>query len=205
MMEILTSEMFALHLGAGVFGYLLGAVPFGMVAARLFGLGDLRTVGSGNIGATNVLRTGNKPAAAFTLIGDVGKGAAAALVTEMLFPGQSAGLAAGFWAVMGHNYPVWLKFKGGKGIATTMGVLVAIHWPVGLAAIGTWLLVAAVSRYSSLAALMALAAAPGYALLMENEQVALMAGLLAALAWWLHTDNIRRLVKGTETKIGQKK
>lgn len=206
-------EMFTLHALAGIGGYLLGSVPFGIVIAKLFGLGDLRQIGSGNIGATNVLRTGNKLAAFLTLVLDIGKGAIAVGLTYWLVPlfggapeqAMIAMLPAGFWAVMGHNFPVWLKFKGGKGVATTLGVLVATSWPVGLAAIATWLVVAAVFRYSSLAALIALAAAPGYSYLLGDVNHAVMAGLLAVVAWVRHHENIRRLLKGEETKIGQKK
>jgi len=199
------NETFIIHALAGLGGYLLGAVPFGIVIARLFGLGDLRQIGSGNIGATNVLRTGNKFAAALTLILDSGKGAIAVGVTYLLTMDPFAGLAAGFWAVMGHNFPIWLKFKGGKGVATTLGVLLATAWPVGLAAIATWIATAAIFRYSSLAALIALAAAPAYAWVFATPQHALLAGLLAALAWARHHENIRRLLKGEESKIGKKK
>jgi len=199
------NEMFLIHALAGLGGYLLGAVPFGIVIARLFGLGDLRQIGSGNIGATNVLRTGNKFAAALTLILDSGKGAIAVGLTYLLTDEPHALLAAGFWAVMGHNFPIWLKFKGGKGVATTLGVLLATAWPVGLAAIATWLATAAIFRYSSLAALIALAAAPAYAWAFATPQHAILAGLLATLAWIRHHENIRRLLKGEESKIGKKK
>lgn len=199
------SETFIVHALAGLGGYLLGSVPFGIVLARLFGLGDLRKIGSGNIGATNVLRTGNKLAALLTLLLDSGKGAVAVALTYWLTYDPFAGLAAGFWAVMGHTFPVWLKFQGGKGVSTTLGVLLAIAWPVGLAAIATWLVVAAVLRYSSLAALVALAMAPVYAWFLATPQHALLAGLLAVLTWARHHENIRRLLNGTESKIGQKK
>jgi len=199
------NETFLIHALAGLGGYLLGAVPFGIVIARLFGLGDLRQIGSGNIGATNVLRTGNKFAAALTLILDSGKGAIAVGITYLLTDEPHAMLAAGFWAVMGHNFPVWLKFKGGKGVATTLGVLLATAWPVGLAAIATWLATAAVFRYSSLAALVALAAAPVYAWYGVGPEEALLAGLLGVLVWARHHQNIARLLRGTESKIGKKK
>lgn len=199
------NDTFIIHALAGIGGYLFGAIPFGIVVARLFGLGDLRKIGSGNIGATNVLRTGNKFAALLTLLLDSGKGAIAVGVTYLLAYDPNAMLAAGFWAVMGHNFPVWLKFKGGKGVATTLGVLLAVAWPVGLAAIATWLAVAAVFRYSSLAALVALAATPAYAWYLAGPAHALLAGLLAVLAWARHHENIRRLIKGEETKIGAKK
>ena len=198
-------DTFTIHALAGLGGYLLGSVPFGIVIAKLFGLGDLRQIGSGNIGATNVLRTGNKFAAFLTLVLDIGKGAIAVGITYLLTDAAYAMLAAGFWAVMGHNFPIWLKFKGGKGVATTLGVLTATAWPVGLAAIGTWLATAAIFRYSSLAALIALAAAPVYSIYLDTPQHAIMAGLLAALAWVRHHENIRRLLKGEESKIGKKK
>ncbi|HEY9164496.1 MAG TPA: glycerol-3-phosphate 1-O-acyltransferase PlsY, partial [Magnetovibrio sp.] len=162
-------------------------------------------IGSGNIGATNVLRTGNKLAAFLTLLLDSGKGAIAVGITYLLIPEPNAMLAAGFWAVMGHNFPVWLKFKGGKGVATTIGVLLAISWPVGLAAIATWLATAAVFRYSSLAALFALAAAPAYAWFFATPQITLLAALLGTLVWVRHHQNIRRLIRGEESKIGRKK
>ena len=199
------SETFIIHGLAGLGGYLLGAVPFGIVIARLFGLGDLRKIGSGNIGATNVLRTGNKFAALLTLLLDSGKGAIAVGLTYLITYDPFAGLAAGFWAVMGHNFPVWLKFKGGKGVATTLGVLLATAWPVGLAAIATWIAAALVFRYSSLSALLALAVAPFVAWTLDMPQHALLAGLLAVLAWARHHENIKRLLNGTETKIGKKK
>ena len=201
----LNPDIMLIHALAGLGGYLLGSVPFGIVIAKLFGLGDLRQIGSGNIGATNVLRTGNKLAAFLTLMLDIGKGAIAVGIAHLLTPEPHAALAAGFWAVTGHNFPVWLKFKGGKGVATTLGVLTATAWPVGLAAIGTWLATAAVFRYSSLAALVALAAAPVYSLYFATPQHAVMAGGLAVLAWIRHHENIRRLLKGEESKIGQKK
>ncbi len=189
-------------LGA-IFGYLLGAVPFGLVLTRLAGLGDIRDIGSGNIGATNVLRTGNKPLAAATLLLDSGKGAAAALVFTALDP--VAGLIAGGCAILGHNFPIWLKFKGGKGVATTLGVLLAVSWPTGLAACATWLVMAAVFRYSSLAALVALAAAPIYAWWLADGAATVLAFLLAVLALIRHHENISRLLNGEETRIGAKK
>jgi glycerol-3-phosphate acyltransferase PlsY len=199
------ADTFILHGLAGLGGYLLGAVPFGIVIAKLFGLGDLRSIGSGNIGATNVLRTGNKLAAALTLLLDSGKGAIAVGIALWLTGDPFAGYAAGFWAVIGHNFPVWLKFKGGKGVATTLGVLLATAWPVGLGAIGVWLLSAFVFRYSSLAALLAMAAAPAFSLHFALPQHHWLAGILCVLVWARHHQNIRRLIKGTESKIGAKK
>ena len=188
---------------AALGGYLLGSVPFGLVFTRMAGLGDIRTMGSGNIGATNVLRTGRKGLALATLICDCGKGAAAALAAAHLW-GAEAGMIAGFAGVVGHNFPVWLRFKGGKGVATTLGVLLAVNIMVGLAACATWLLVAGIFRYSSLAALGALAAAPAYAYWIDGMPMAWMAGGLAILAVIRHRANIRRLITGQESKIGQK-
>jgi glycerol-3-phosphate acyltransferase PlsY len=186
-------------------GYLLGSIPFGLLLTRLAGLGDIRQVGSGNIGATNVLRTGNKPLAAATLLLDGGKGAGATLIATAL-AGPLAGLAAGLGAVLGHNFPIWLRFKGGKGVATTLGTLIAIAWPVGLSAGATWIAVAALSRYSSLAALVALGTAPAYALFVfDAPHAAAAAAALAALAIARHHQNIRRLLNGTESKIGRTK
>jgi glycerol-3-phosphate acyltransferase PlsY len=189
---------------AAIFGYLLGSIPFGLVLTRLAGLGDIRSIGSGNIGATNVLRTGNKPLAAATLILDSGKGAAAALIIGAVFRPHTD-VVAGLLAVIGHNFPVWLKFKGGKGVATSLGVLLAVAWPVGVAACLTWLIVAAISRYSSLSALLALAFAPFYALIWADYPVVIAAFILAVLGIVRHRANIQRLVAGTEPKIGRKK
>jgi glycerol-3-phosphate acyltransferase PlsY len=181
--------------------YLLGSVPFGLVLTRLAGLGDLRQIGSGNIGATNVLRTGNKTLAALTLVLDGGKGAAAVLIACMWGP-DLAVIAAGA-AVLGHLFPVWLKFRGGKGMATGLGVWLALAWPVGVAACATWLAVAALTRYSSLASVIAIAAAPVYALYLADAQRAQLGLLLAILIILRHHTNIRRLVTGREPKIGR--
>ena len=197
-----------------VIGYLLGSVPFGIVITRALGLGDLRRIGSGNIGATNVLRTGRKGLALATLLLDSGKGAVAALIGG--YWGPDTAILAGLGAVLGHLFPVWLGFKGGKGVATTLGTLIAINVPVGLAACATWLLVAKLFRYSSLAALVAIAVAPLYALYLPllwapdsveigDRQLAEFAAILAVLVWIKHHENIRRLLSGTESKIGQKK
>lgn len=183
--------------------YLLGSIPFGIVMARLFGLGDLRQIGSGNIGATNVLRTGNKVAAFLTLLGDSGKGAAAVLLARALVGEQAAGLA-GLFAMLGHLYPVFLKFKGGKGVATFLGTLLALSFPVGLLACGTWLLVAVVTRYSSLSALIAALMAPIYTAFFYHLHGALLVLVLTGLIFFKHRENIARLKSGTETKIGQK-
>jgi len=189
---------------AAVAGYLLGSIPFGLVLTKMAGLGDIRAIGSGNIGATNVLRTGHKGLALATLLLDGGKGAIAAALAWALL-GETAGLAAGFFAVLGHNFPVWLKFKGGKGVATTLGVVLVTAWPVGLGACVTWLLMAGLFRLSSLAALTALAMAPVYALLLGKPDHAVMFAGLAVLGFIRHEANIRRLLKGDEPKIGKKK
>lgn len=184
-------------------GYLLGSVPFGLVWAKLFGLGDIRAIGSGNIGATNVLRTGNKLAAFLTLVGDIGKGALAVLVARALL-GEDAAQAAGLGAYLGHLFPVYIGFDGGKGVATWLGTLTALAWPVGLAAAGTWLLVAAVFRISSLAGLTAAALGPVWALVLGRPEAVVIALLLGALIFERHRQNIKRLMRGEEPKIGQK-
>lgn len=184
--------------------YLLGAVPFGLVMARVFGLGDLRAIGSGNIGATNVLRTGSKTAAFLTLLLDGGKGAIAVLVARGFF-GEDAAQIAGFSAFLGHLYPVWLSFKGGKGVATFFGTALALAPLVGVLAGAVWLATAAITRFSSLSALLAALAAPMLAVLTGNETaVALFLGI-AGLIFLRHATNIRRLAAGTEPRIGQKK
>lgn len=183
--------------------YLLGSVPFGLLMARVFGLGDIREIGSGNIGATNVLRTGNKPAAFLTLVLDAGKGAVAVLVARA-FAGEDAAGLAGLFAMLGHLYPVFLKFKGGKGMATFLGTLLALSWPVGLAACATWAITAAVTRYSSLSALVAAALAPVFTFYFYHTHGAILILLLSALIFYRHGANIKRLIKGTEPKIGAK-
>ncbi len=185
-------------------GYLLGSVPFGLVITKLAGLGDLRAVGSGNIGATNVLRTGRKDLAFATLFLDGGKGAAAVLIAMLWGPDMA--LMAGFGAVVGHLFPIWLKFKGGKGVATTLGAIGALAWPVGIACCVTWLLVAAAFRYSSLAGLLSLAAAPVFSwFILGDLQMVELTAAIAILVWYRHKENIGRLLKGEESKIGQKK
>lgn len=183
--------------------YLLGSVPFGIVMARLFGLGDLRQIGSGNIGATNVLRTGNRPAAALTLILDAGKGGIAVLIARALFA-EDAAQVAGFAAFLGHCFPVFLRFQGGKGVATFIGTLLALWWPAGLGACLIWLLVAAVTRYSSLSALVAAVLAPVVVQLTGRPEATVLCVLLATLIVTRHRENIQRLLAGTETKIGKK-
>ena len=184
-----------------LFGYLLGSVPFGLVIARALGLGDLRQIGSGNIGATNVLRTGNKPAALATLLLDSGKGAIAVLLARH-FGGESAALVAGAAAFLGHCYPVWLRFRGGKGVATFLGTLVALNWPLGLIACATWAATAAISRISSLSALLAAALAPVFAWGMGRTDIAAAAAFMAILIFVRHKANIARLLDGTEPRIG---
>ena len=185
---------------AAAAGYLIGSVPFGLVLTRLAGLGDIRGLGSGNIGATNVLRTGRKGLAAATLLLDGGKGAAAVFA---LGPwGADAGLVAGLACVAGHNFPLWLGFKGGKGVASTLGVLLAVSWPVGVLACLTWLGVAWAFRFSSLASLVSVSAAPLYAWWIAGWNPAVLAAALAALSVARHHANIRRLLAGEEAKIG---
>lgn len=186
-----------------VLGYLLGSVPFGILLARAMNLGDLRKIGSGNIGATNVLRTGNKKAAALTLLFDGAKGAVAVLLARQ-FSGEAAAQVAALAAFWGHCYPVWLGFKGGKGVATFIGIMLALAWPIGLIVCATWLLVAVVTRYSSLSALLAAGMSPVFAVLLNYGDHGLIAMLLAALIYWRHRENISRLRAGTESKIGQK-
>lgn len=186
-----------------VLGYLLGSVPFGIVITRALGLGDLRKIGSGNIGATNVLRTGHKGAALATLLLDSGKGAIAVLLARWL-GGETAAVMAGAGALLGHCFPVWLGFKGGKGVATFLGTLIALYWPLGLAACAIWLVVALVTRISSLSALVAVGTSPLVALLMGKGQIAAAALFMAALIFWRHKENISRLLAGTEPKIGRK-
>lgn len=186
-----------------VLGYLLGSVPFGIVITRALGLGDLRKIGSGNIGATNVLRTGHKGAALATLLLDSGKGAFAVLLARWL-GGETAAVMAGAGALLGHCFPVWLGFRGGKGVATFLGTLIALYWPLGLAACAIWLLVALVTRISSLSALVAVGTSPLVALLMGKGQIAAAALFMAALIFWRHKENISRLLAGTEPKIGRK-
>lgn len=186
-----------------VIAYLLGSIPFGIVMARLFGLGDLREIGSGNIGATNVLRTGNKLAAFLTLLGDCGKGAAAVLIARSLGGEMVAGIA-GLFAMLGHLYPIFLRFKGGKGVATFLGTMLALSFPVGLLTCATWLLIAVVTRYSSLSALVAALFAPLYAAVFYHLHGAILVLILTGLIFFKHRENIARLKAGTETKIGKK-
>lgn len=187
----------------GLIGYLLGSVPFGVIVSRFMNLGDLRQIGSGNIGATNVLRTGNKTAAALTLLLDGGKGALVVGLATVFAQADAVVLAA-LCAFLGHCYPVWLGFRGGKGVATHLGIMLALVWQIGVLCCLTWLVVAALSRYSSLAALLAAGMAPGYMIFLGYDQVSGLALVLAILVYWRHRANIGRLRAGTEPKIGQK-
>ena len=184
-------------------GYLLGAIPFGIVTARVLGLGDLRQIGSGNIGATNVLRTGSKLGAALTLIGDAGKAGAAVLLARAL-AAEDAAQIAGFAAFLGHCYPIWLKFKGGKGVATFFGLLFALAWPIGVAAGATWLATAAIFRYSSLAALLTAALTPLWIILFSFSNLFFLSLCLAGVICWRHRENITRLIRLQERRIGSK-
>jgi len=185
-----------------IFGYLCGSIPFGLILTRLAGTQDLRSVGSGNIGATNVLRTGRKGLAAATLLGDALKGTAAVLVTQH-FWGPEPAMIAGLGAFLGHLFPVWLGFKGGKGVATYIGVLLGLAWPIALSFCLIWLAAAALTRYSSLAALVASAAAPVLLWITGVPAQALLFVLLSVLLWIMHRGNIVRLWQGTESRIGQ--
>lgn len=201
-MPELASSPLAL-IAVAVAAYLLGSVPFGVVMARLFGLGDLRSVGSGNIGATNVLRTGNKLAAFLTLILDAGKGGIAVLLARAAV-GEDAAQVAGLCAFLGHLFPIWLQFKGGKGVATFLGTLLALAWPVGLAACATWLVTALIFRISSLSALAAAALSALWAFLLGFPQMIVLPLALAVLVFVRHGANIKRIAAGTEPRIGQK-
>ena len=197
-----TSPFILLAVCAG--GYLLGSIPFGLVVTRLAGFGDVRAIGSGNIGATNVLRTGKKSLAALTLLGDLGKGLAAVLIARGL-GGEDWAIAAALGAFLGHLYPVWLRFQGGKGVATYLGILAAIAWPAGLAFAVVWLTVAGVTRYSSLAALVAAAASPVVLAFLGDWPAVGLFTILTTLVFLRHHANITRLMKGEESKIGANK
>ena len=185
-------------------GYLFGSIPFGLLLTRLAGTADLRSIGSGNIGATNVLRTGRKDLAAATLVFDALKATLALVLATLLFHDEAAGLAAAAGAFLGHLYPVWLRFRGGKGVATFLGGLIGACWPAALAFALAWLAVAATTRYSSAAALAASVVAPLVALAIGESAVASAFGALALLLWMKHSPNIGRLMAGTESKIGRK-
>ncbi len=186
-------------------GYLLGSIPFGLLLTKAAGLGDIRGIGSGNIGATNVLRTGRKGLAAATLVCDGIKGAVAVLLASAMVYDQDVAMFAGLAAVLGHLFPIWLGFKGGKGVATGLGVLIAASWPIGLLACAVWLLVAATARISSLASLVAFASAPCLALIVEDFSLVKLAFTIAVLVFVRHQGNIRRIFAGTEPRIGRGK
>lgn len=203
MAELLSSTMSLQEAAlALIFGYALGAIPFGVILTRFAGLGDIRSIGSGNIGATNVLRTGNKGLAAATLLGDLLKGTFACLLAGNW--SIDAGLIAGAGAFLGHLFPIWLRFRGGKGVATFLGVLLGTSWPVALAFALIWLTVAWLTRYSSLSAIIAAAAAPFIAVGLAFPREAVLYLLLALLLVGRHHENIGRLRAGTEGKIGEK-
>jgi len=197
------SSSFQMLALATIAGYLLGSIPFGMVIAKVMGLGNLREIGSGNIGATNVLRTGNKGAAAATLIFDAAKGAVAVLVARA-FIGEDAAQIAGLAAFFGHLFPIWLGFRGGKGVATFLGILLALNWIVGLAACATWLVVVLFFRISSLGGLSAAALAPIWIIIQGDAKTILLAILLGLLVFIRHRANIKRILAGTEPRVGRK-
>jgi acyl phosphate:glycerol-3-phosphate acyltransferase len=191
------------YAAALILGYLFGSIPFGLILTRRAGMPDIRSIGSGNIGATNVLRTGHKALAAATLIGDALKGTAAVLVVRYGL-GPDAALAAAAGALIGHIFPVWLGFRGGKGVATYIGVLLGLAWPAALAFCLIWLAVAALCRYSSLAGLAASAATPAVLWFVSDRRTTLLFVLLTALLWIMHRPNIGRLLAGSEPKIGRR-
>lgn len=201
-MPIIESSTSLILLWAAI-GYLLGSIPFGMVLAKIMGLGNLRDIGSGNIGATNVLRTGNKVAAALTLLLDGGKGAVAVLAARAA-GGEDLAQIAGLMAMLGHCYPVWLRFAGGKGVATFLGIVLALHFWVGLACCAAWLVGALSTRISSMGALVSSVASVPLAFFLGVPQAALLFALLAALIFWRHRSNISRVLAGIEPKIGRK-
>jgi glycerol-3-phosphate acyltransferase PlsY len=194
--------LWAAPVAALLFGYLLGSIPFGLVVTRLAGAGDLRAIGSGNIGATNVLRTGRKDLAALTLLLDAAKGAAAVLIVAS-FRADLAPIAA-IGAFFGHLYPVWLRFRGGKGVATLLGVATALHWPCGLVLAIVWIGALAVSRYSSVGGMAAAIAVPVAAAAMDQFDLALLFIAFALMVLWKHRENLGRLLDGTEPRIGSR-
>ena len=197
-----TEYLWGAPAGAMLLGYLLGSIPFGVILTRAFGAGDLRSVGSGNIGATNVLRTGRKELAAATLVLDGAKGAAAVLLAAWLFPGHEVPAAAA--AFLGHLYPVWLKFKGGKGVATLLGIALALHWPIGLVFAAVWLALFALVRISSVAGIAAAVSTPIAAAAFGRFDLVFLFIALALLVLWKHRLNLDRLLQGTEPRVGAK-
>jgi glycerol-3-phosphate acyltransferase PlsY len=202
MPEIITSQ--ALLLLTALLAYLLGSIPFGIVITRALGLGDLRQIGSGNIGATNVLRTGNKGAALATLVLDAAKGGIAVLIARATL-GEDAAQLAGLAAFLGHLFPVWLRFRGGKGVATFLGILLALSWQVGLAVCGTWLVAALLTRTSSIGALVSAASASLWLFWFGEGRMLILVFLLTILVYLRHSENLKRIKAGTEPKIGGKK
>ena len=190
-------------IAAIIIGYLCGSIPFGVILTKAFGAGDLRQIGSGNIGATNVLRTGRKGLAAATLLGDMLKGTVAVLFVALVIDPELA-LWAGLAAFFGHLFPVWLQFKGGKGVATYLGVTLALIWPAALGFAAIWLLSAWLTRYSSLSALLASLGAPLIAFYLNDTSIALNLSLMTVVLWWMHRANIARLLTGSEGRIGSK-
>ncbi|WP_171124336.1 MULTISPECIES: glycerol-3-phosphate 1-O-acyltransferase PlsY [unclassified Ruegeria] len=185
-----------------VFGYLIGSIPFGMIIAKVMGLGNLRNIGSGNIGATNVLRTGNKSAAALTLLLDAAKGAVSVLIARAM-AGEDAAQVAALAAFLGHCFPIWLGFKGGKGVATFLGIWLALDWRVGVACCLTWLVAAAIWRISSLGALAAAALSTIWVMILTDTTTFVLGAILTLLVYWRHSANVARIRAGTEPKIGQ--
>jgi glycerol-3-phosphate acyltransferase PlsY len=196
----------AVNIAAFVLGYALGSIPFGLILTRLAGTTDIRSIGSGNIGATNVLRTGRKGLAAVTLLCDILKGTAAVLIATWLWAEEPGfpDLVAALGAFLGHLFPVWLKFRGGKGVATYIGILLGLAWPVALIFMGVWAVVAALTGYSSLAGLIGSAITPVALWFFDRPEEAVLFVLLTALVWFVHRGNIARLLAGTEGKIGRK-
>ncbi|MBP9694107.1 MAG: glycerol-3-phosphate 1-O-acyltransferase PlsY [Alphaproteobacteria bacterium] len=197
-----------LFLYAILLGYFLGSIPFGLIYTKLSGHGDIRNIGSGNIGATNVLRTGNKTLAILTLLSDALKGLCAVLLLQKInfLPDfDLALLACAFASIIGHIFPIWLKFKGGKGVATAIGVIIALHWPIALGLLGTWVLIACITRISSLSALIAFVASIFYSFFIDDQNFTYFLLVITLLILYTHKENIGRLIKGTEPKIGQKK
>lgn len=188
---------------AALLGYAMGSIPFGLVLTKLMGAGDLRSIGSGNIGATNVLRTGRKGLAVATLLLDVAKGAAPVFIAQAVWPGINGAIAAGAGAFIGHLYPIWLGFKGGKGVATLMGVCLALAWAIGAIYALVWIGTLAVSRYSSLSGMLAALVAPIAAMIFIMPNIAMLLAGCAALVLWRHRDNIARLLQGEEPKVGK--
>jgi acyl phosphate:glycerol-3-phosphate acyltransferase len=204
MTELFTWQItLPIALSALALGYLLGSIPFGLLLTKAAGLGDIRSIGSGNIGATNVLRTGNKKLAAATLLLDAFKATAAALLAAALW-GPEAGILGGFAAFIGHLFPVWLGFKGGKGVATYIGTLLGVAPAMVLVFAFVWLTIAKLSRYSSLAALVATLVIPVALWIVGEQKIALVMAVMTVISYWKHKANIERLINGTESKIGQK-